>query len=35
MDLHIIFTAFALMIGLVSVYYIYQHVAKLREVNWE
>ena len=35
MELHLIFTAYAVVIGLVSVYYIYQHIGKLRGVNWE
>ena len=33
--LHIIFTAFALLIAGVSLYYVREHVQKLREVEWE
>ncbi len=33
--LHIVFTVYALVITGVSLYYIREHVLKLREVEWE
>ena len=33
--LHIVFTIYALVITGVSLYYIREHVQKLREVEWE
>lgn len=33
--LHLIFTVYALTIAAVSVYYIREHIQKLREVEWE
>lgn len=34
-SLHIVFTVYAAIIAGVSIYYIREHVRKLREVNWE
>ncbi|EHK02462.1 hypothetical protein HRED_04408 [Candidatus Haloredivivus sp. G17] len=34
-SLHLFFTAYALVIAAVSLYYVREHVDRLREVNWE
>jgi len=34
-ELATIFTVYALIISVVSLYYVYEHVQKLREVDWE